>query len=45
METREWLGKAAEDLAAVRVIIDSKHFAGDFLTWHERTFRRTHDVE
>jgi HEPN domain-containing protein len=58
-ETREWLGKAAEDLASARVLIDSNHFAGAlffcqqtaekslkaFLTWHERTLRRTHDVE
>jgi HEPN domain-containing protein len=58
-ETREWLGKAAEDLAAAVVLIGSNHSAGAlffcqqaaekslkaFLTWHERTFRRTHDLE
>jgi hypothetical protein len=58
-ETREWLGKAAEDLASAQVLIDSNHFSGAlffcqqaaekslkaFLTWHERTFRRTHDLE
>ncbi len=58
-ETREWLGKAAEDLASAQVLIGSNHFAGAlffcqqaaekslkaFLTWHERTFRRTHDLE
>src|ERR1035438_1246285 len=58
-ETREWLGKAAEDLASAHVLIGSSHFSGAlffcqqaaekslkaFLTWHERTFRRTHDLE
>jgi len=58
-ETREWLVKAAEDLAAAHVLIGSKHFSGAlffcqqvaekslkaFLTWHDRTFRRTHDLE
>ena len=58
-ETREWLGKAAEDLASAHVLIASNHFSGAlffcqqaaekslkaFLTWHERTFRRTHDLE
>jgi HEPN domain-containing protein len=58
-ETREWLAKAAEDLASAGVLIGSNHFAGAlffcqqaaekslkaFLTWHERTFRRTHDME
>jgi len=58
METREWLGKAAEDLSSARLLIDSNHFPGGlffcqqtaekslkaFLTWHERTFRRTHDL-
>jgi len=59
VETREWLGKAAEDLASAHVLIGSDHFPGAlffcqqaaekslkaFLTWHERTFRRTHDLE
>ena len=59
IETREWLGKAAEDLASAHVLIGSSHFSGAlffcqqaaekslkaFLTWHERTFRRTHDLE
>jgi HEPN domain-containing protein len=33
-ESREWLAKADEDLASAHV-----------LTWHERAFRRTHDLE
>jgi HEPN domain-containing protein len=58
-ETREWLAKAAEDLASARTLIASGHFANAlffcqqaaekslkaFLTWHERPFRRTHDLE
>ena len=58
-ETREWFGKAAEDLASARVLIGSNHCAGalffcqqtaekslkGFLTWHERAFQRTHDLE
>lgn len=58
-ETREWLGKAGEDLASAGVLIGSNRFAGAlffcqqtaekslkaFLTWHERAFRRTHDME
>ena len=58
-ETREWLDKAAEDLAMARVLIDTNHSAGAlffcqqtaekslkaFLTWHDRTFKRTHDVK
>ena len=27
-ETREWFGKAAEDLASARVLIGSNHFVG-----------------
>jgi HEPN domain-containing protein len=58
-ETREWLGKATEELASAHVLIGSGHFSGAlffcqqaaekslkaFLTWHERVFRRTHDLE
>jgi HEPN domain-containing protein len=58
-ETREWLGKAAEDLISAHVLIGSNRFSGAlffcqqaaekslkaFLTWHEHTFRRTHDLE
>ena len=58
-ETQEWLGKAREDLASARVLIDAGHLTNalflcqqaaeksikGFLTWHERPFRRTHDLE
>ena len=42
IETREWLGKAAEDLASAQAAEKSLKA---FLTWYERTFRRTHDLE
>ena len=59
IEAREWLAKAAEDLASAHVLIGSGHLPGAlffcqqaaekslkaFLTWHQRTFRRTHDLE
>ena len=59
IEAREWLAKAAEDLASAHVLIGSDHLPGAlffcqqaaekslkaFLTWHDRTFRRTHDLE
>ena len=58
-ESREWLGKAAEDLGSCRALIASGHVGNAlffcqqaaekslkaFLTWHDRTFRRTHDIE
>jgi HEPN domain-containing protein len=58
-ETREWLAKAAEDLASAGDLAGTGHFGNAlffcqqaaekslkaFLTWHERVFRRTHDLE
>ena len=58
-ETREWLAKAAEDLASAGDLAGTGHFGNAlffcqqaaekslkaFLTWHGRTFRRTHDLE
>jgi HEPN domain-containing protein len=58
-ETREWLAKAAEDLASSADLIATGHLANAlffcqqaaekslkaFLTWHDRAFRRTHDLE
>ena len=58
-ETREWLAKAAEDLASAGDLIGTGHFGNAlffcqqaaekslkaFLTWHDRIFRRTHDLE
>jgi HEPN domain-containing protein len=58
-ETRDWLRKAAEDIASCRALIVSGHFGNalffcqqaeekslkGFLTWHDRTFRRPHDLE